>query len=176
LDPRSEQGTDIALYPLPTVGHLLDEDASQGIATFIDQVNKFTSQLNGPVPGDLTAWIEYQQTNSVIMRTTASEVVRTVERKLGLGRQEINDEDNSQTWSNGMLTFFEMIVEALHCESRELKYLVHRKGEVVQGIVDGTMVLAPCLLNFEVTELDELLLWESNEGRELKADLEWDEI
>jgi hypothetical protein len=102
--------------------------------------------------------------------------VRTVERKLGLGRQEINDEDSFQTWSNGMLALFEMNVEALHCQIRELKYLVHRKGELMQGRVDGMMILAPGLLQFEVTEMDELLLWESNEGRELKADLEWDEI
>jgi len=31
-------------------------------------------------------------------------------------------------------------------------YLVHRKGEVVGGIVDGMMVLAPGLLQFEVTD------------------------
>jgi hypothetical protein len=56
-----------ALYPVHNVGHVSGEE-SQGIATFVDQVNKFTSQLTGPVPGDLTALVEYQQDNSVIMR------------------------------------------------------------------------------------------------------------
>jgi hypothetical protein len=64
--PRSNH-IDGALYPVHSVGHVSGEE-SQGTATFIDQVNKFTSRLTGPVPGDLTALVEYQQDNSVIMR------------------------------------------------------------------------------------------------------------
>jgi hypothetical protein len=103
--PESDQATDGTLYPLLTMEHLLAEDASQGIATFIDQINKFTSRLTGPVPEDLTALVEYQQDSLVIMRMATREVVRTVERRLGLGRGEINDEEGFQTWSNGMLAY-----------------------------------------------------------------------
>ena len=78
--------------------------------------------------------------------------MRAVEGRVGLARQGINEEGDFQTWSNGMLTLFEMIGEALYCRIRELKYLVHKKGEVVGGIVDGIVVLAPCLLQFEVTQ------------------------
>jgi hypothetical protein len=149
--PRSDH-IDGSLYPILNVGYVSGEDASQGIATFIDQVNKFTSQLTGPVPDDLTAMIEYRQDSLVMMNMAARDVVRSVEGRLGLGRREINDEEGFQTWSNGMLVLFEMIFEALYCRIRELKYLVHGKGEVVQGIVDGMMVLAPGLLQFDVTD------------------------
>jgi hypothetical protein len=130
----------------------LVEDASQGIATFIDQVNKFTSRLMGPVPDDLTALIEYQQDNSVMMKMATREIVRTVDRRLGLGRREINDEEGFQTWSNGMLALFEMIDKALYCRIQELKFLLEDKGEVIAGIVNGMVVLAPCLLQFDVTD------------------------
>jgi hypothetical protein len=156
--PRSDQATDGAPYPLLTVGYVLVEDASQGIATFIDQVNKFTSRLKGPVPGDLTALVEYHQDSLVIMRMATREVVGAVERRLGLGRGEINDEEGFQTWSNGMLALFEMIVKALYCRIRELKYLVHGRGEVIEGIIDGMMVLAPGLLQFDVTDERSLIV------------------
>jgi hypothetical protein len=154
----SNQAANGVIYLLLDAGHLLGEDASQGIATFIDQVNKFTSRLIGPVPDDLTALIEYQQDSIVIMNVATREVVRTVERRLGLGRREINDEEGFQTWSNGMLALFEMIVKALYCRIRELKYLVHTKGEVVRGIVDGMVVLAPGLLLFDVTDERSLIV------------------
>jgi hypothetical protein len=156
--PRSDQAIDGSLYPILNVGHVSGEDASQGIATFIDQVNKFTSRLTGPVPDDLTALIEYQQDSLVIMRMVTREVVGAVERRLVLGREEINDEEGFQTWSNGMLALFEMIVQALYCRIRELKYLVHRKGEVVEGIIDGMMVLSPVLLHFDVTDERSLIV------------------
>jgi hypothetical protein len=155
--PRSDH-IDGALYPLLTVGHVSGQDASPGMATFIDQVNKFTSRLKGPVPGDLTALVEYQQDSLVIMRMVTREVVGAVERRLVLGREEINDEEGFQTWSNGMLALFEMIVQALYCRIRELKYLVHRKGEVVEGIIDGMMVLSPVLLHFDVTDERSLIV------------------
>jgi hypothetical protein len=157
LHPRSNH-IDGSLYPILNVGHVSGEDASQGIATFIDQVNKFTSRLTSPVPDDLTALVEYQQDSLVMMRMATREVVGAVERRLGLGREEINDEEGFQTWSNGMLALFEMIVKALYCRIKELKYLVHRKGEVVRGIVDGMMVLAPGLLQFDVTDERSLIV------------------
>jgi hypothetical protein len=122
------------------------------MATFIDQVNKFTSRLTGPVPDDLTALIEYQQDSLVMMNMAARDVVRSVEGRLGLGREEINDEEGFQTWSNGMLALFEMIVKALYSRIRELKFLLEDKGEVIAGIVNGLVVLAPCLLQFNVTD------------------------
>ena len=148
--PRSNH-IDGALYPVHHVGHVSGEE-SQGITTFIDQVNKFKSRLTGPIPGDLTALIEYQQDSSVIMRMATREVVRVVERRLGLGRGEINDEKGFQTWSNGMSALFEMIDKALYCRIQELKFLLEDKGEVIAGIVHGMVVLAPCLLQFDVTD------------------------
>jgi hypothetical protein len=150
--PESYQATDGTLYPLLTMEHLLAEDASQGIATFIDQINKFTSRLTGPVPEDLTALVEYQQDSLVMMNMAARDVVRTVEWRLGLGRREINDEEGFQTWSNGLLALFEMIDKALYCRIQELKFLLEDKGEVIAGIFNGLVVLAPCLLQFNVTE------------------------
>jgi hypothetical protein len=148
--PRSNH-IDGTIYPVHNVGHVSGEE-SQGIATFINQVNKFTSRLTNSVPDDLAGLVEYQQDSLVIIRMATREVVMTVERRLGLGRGEINDEDDFQTWSNGMLALFEMIIKALYCRIRELKYLVHRKGEVVEGLGDGMMVLAPGLLQFDATD------------------------
>jgi hypothetical protein len=142
-----------SVYQLPSQDYSLDEEnTTQAIETFCEPVNKFTSRLTGPVPGNLTALVEYQQDSLVIMRMATREVVRSVESRLGLGRGEVNDEEGIQTWSNGMLALFEMIVKALYCRIRELKYLVHTKGEVVGGIVDGMVVLAPGLLLFDVTD------------------------
>lgn len=157
LHPRSNH-IDVALYPVHNVGNVSGEDASQGIATFNDQVNKFTSQLTGPVPDGLTALVEYQQDSLVMMKMATREIMRTVERRLGLGRREVNDEEGFQTWSNGMLALFDMIVEALCCRIKELKYLVHTKGEVVGGVVDGMVVLAPGLLLFDVTDERSLIV------------------
>jgi hypothetical protein len=150
--PKSDHATDGALYPLLDVGHLLGGYASQGIATFIDQVNKFTSRLKGPVLGDLTALVEYQQDSLVILNMATRGVVRTVERSLGMGRREVNDEEGFQTWSNGMLALFEMIDKALYCRIQELKFLLEDKREVIAGIVNGMVVLTPCLLQFNVTD------------------------
>jgi hypothetical protein len=52
-------------------------------------------------------------------------------------------------WDVGI---FEMIVQALYCRVRELKFLLEERGEVTEGRVDGIVVLAPCLLQFEVTD------------------------
>jgi hypothetical protein len=130
----------------------LDEDASQVIETFVDQVNKFTFRLTGPIPGDLTALVGYQQDSPVMMKMATKEVVRTMERRWGLGRGEVIDEEGFQTLSNGMSTLFEMIDIALYCRFQELKFLLEDKGEVIAGIVNGLVVLALCLLRFNVTD------------------------
>jgi hypothetical protein len=130
--------------------HTASEDSTLGM-NFVNSVNTFTSRLIGPLPQDLAALAEYHQNSLVIMRMAIREVVRSVETRLGLGREGIIEEEGFQSWANGMLALFEMIDKALYCRIEELKYLVEEKGEVVEGIVDGMMVLAPGLLRFDVT-------------------------